>query len=340
MEISTIGLDLAKNVFQVHAVDANGEKALGKALRRCNVLPFFAKLPRCLIGIEACATAHHWARELRALGHEVRLIPPAYVKAYVRRGKSDAIDASAICEAVQRPNMRFIPIKSAAEQAGLSLHRIRSQLIGQRTRLINLLRSQMAEFGFTAPLGPRNISELLQVIADEDDTKLPASARLALREVAESLKELDRRLATLTQAIKAAHDADALSRRLATQPGIGPIAASALKASVPDPKQFKTGRDFAASLGLTPRQHSTGGKEQLGRISKMGDRYLRTLLVMGATSVLNQARRRRRQEHAWILRLLQRRPPRVVITAIANKMARVTWALMVSGEEYRPPVTP
>jgi transposase len=337
MDVSTIGLDLAKNVFHVHGVNAAGEKVLAKGLRRANMLPFFARLPRCLIGIEACATAHYWARELRVLGHEVRLIPPAYVKAYVRRGKSDAIDAAAICEAVQRPGMRFVPIKSPEQQAELTLHRVREQLIRQRTRLINVLRSLMAEFGLTVPLGPENLGGLIAVIAEESDPRLPASARLALSELLGVFKDTEQRLLVITTAIKAAHKADVASRRLATQPGIGPIAASAAMASVPDPHHFRSGRNFAASLGITPRQHSTGGKERLGRISKMGDRYLRTLLILGATSVLAQARRFRRPEHAWILRLLERRPPRVVIVAIANKMARVMWAMMVSGEEYRLP---
>jgi len=338
MEISTIGLDLAKNVFQVHAVSASGEKMLAKGLRRGNVLAFFSALPRCLVGIEACATAHYWARELRALGHEVRLIPPAYVKAYVRRGKSDAIDAAAICEAVQRPGMRIVPIKSPEQQAELTLHRAREQMVRQRTRLINVLRALMAEFGLTAPLGPRNLGGLIEIIADESDARLPACARLALGELVGAFKDIEHRLLVVTKAITAAHKADAASRRLATQPGVGPIVASAVRASVPDPRHFRSGRDFAASLGITPRQHSTGGKERLGRISKMGDRYLRTLLVLGATSVLAQAKRFGRPEHAWILRLLQRRPPRVVIVAIANKMARVMWAMMVSGEAYRAPL--
>lgn len=338
MDVNTIGLDIAKSVFQVHGVNAAGKKVLAKGLRRANVLSFFATLPPCLIGIEACATAHYWARELRALGHEVRMIPPVYVRAYVRRGKSDAIDAAAICEAVQRPGMRFVPIKTPEQQAELTLHRVREQMIRQRTRLINLLRSLMAEFGLTVPSGPENLGELTDVIADESDARLPAAARIALGELVNAFKHIEQRLLVVTTAIKAAHKADADSRRLATQPGIGAITASAVIASVPDPHHFRSGRDFAASLGITPRQHSTGGKERLGRISKMGDRYLRTLLVMGATSVLAQAKRFRRPEHAWILRLLERRPPRVVIIAIANKMARILWAMMVTGEEYRVPV--
>jgi len=337
MEISTIGLDIAKSVFQVHGVDSDGEVTVTRRLRRGEMLRFFARLAPCVVGIEACATAHYWARELRVLGHDVRLIPPAYVKAYVRRGKSDAIDAAAICEAVQRPGMRTVPVKGVSEQAILCLHRVRSQLVAQRTRFINLLRAQMAEFGFTAPVGPEKLGALTDILTDEADSRLPSPARLALREVAQSITELNARLAEINKAIQIEHKADPASQRLATQPGVGPIIASAFRASVADPTHFRSGRHFAASLGLTPRQHSTGGKERLGRISKMGDRYLRMLLVMGATSVLHQARHYRRPEHAWILRLLQRRPPRVVITAIANKMARVMWALMVTGEQYRIP---
>jgi transposase len=339
MNISTIGLDLAKDVFQVHGVDSAGQVVVTKKLRRGNVLAFFTRLPGCLVGIEACASAHYWARELRALGHDVRLIPPAYVKAYVRRGKSDAIDAAAICEAVQRPSMRFVPIKTSEQQGALSPHRVRSQLVNDHTRYVNVLRAQMAEFGIIAARGVSQIESLLDIVADDNDTRLPRLARLALREVADMIGHLKNKLATINQAIVAEHKADPDSKRLATQPGVGPVIASAFKASVPDPGHFRTGRHFAASIGLTPRQNATGGKERLGRISKMGDRYLRMLLVLGATSVVAQAQRFKRPEHAWILRLLQRRPTRVVITAVANKMARVMWALMISGQDYRTTVT-
>jgi transposase len=335
MNVSTIGLDLAKNVFQVHGVDAAGRVVVRQQLRRNGVLRFFAQLPPCLVGVEACATAHHWARELSALGHEVRLLPPAYVKAYVRRGKSDAIDAAAICEAVQRPGMRFVPVKTCEEQATLMLHRVRERLVSQRTQLANMIRAHMAEFGLIAPLGIEKIHGLSAIIADETDPRLPPAARLALRQVVEELVELGRRLATIDAEIIAAHRANPDSTRLATQPGVGPIIASALTASVPDPSHYRSARDFAAALGITPKNHSTGGKQRLGRISKMGDRYLRMLLVLGATSVVGNAKRLKRPEHAWILRLLARRPVRVVITAVANKMARTIWAMMVRKEAYR-----
>lgn len=335
MQITTIGLDLAKNVFQVHGVDATGAVVVRKQLRRSEVLRFFAKFPRCLVGMEACATAHYWARELRALGHDVRLLPPAYVKAYVRRGKSDAIDAAAICEAVQRPGMRFVPVKTCEEQAILVMHRVRERLISQRTRLVNMIRAHMAEFGFIAPLGIEKISGLAGVIADDTDAGLPKAARFALRQVVEELAGLRRHLAAIDAEIATEHRANPDSKRLATQPGVGPIIASAMVASVPDPSHYRSGRDFAASLGITPRNNSTGGKQRLGKISKMGDRYLRMLLVMGATSVVSNAMRFKRPEHAWILRLLARRPTRVVITAVANKMARTIWAMMVRKEDYR-----
>lgn len=335
MKVTTIGVDLAKNVFQVHGIDATGTGVVRKQLRRSGVLRFFAKRPPCLVGMEACATAHYWARELRALGHDVRLLPPAYVKAYVRRGKSDAIDAEAICEAVQRPTMRFVPVKSRDEQATLILHRVRDRLVSQRTRLANMIRAHMAEFGLVAPLGIEKISGLAGIIADDTDARLPKAARLALRQVVEEFVGLSHRLAAIDAEIVAEHRANPDSLRLATQPGVGPIIASAVVASVPDPHHYSSGRGFAAALGITPRNHSTGGKQRLGKISKMGDRYLRMLLVMGATSVVSNAKRFKRPEHAWILRLLARRPTRVVITAVANKMARTIWAMMVHKEDYR-----
>ena len=335
MDISTIGLDLAKNVFQVHGVDATGRVVMRQQLRRSGVLRFFAKLPPCLVGVEACATSHYWARELRSLGHDVRLVPPAYAKAYVRRGKSDAIDAAAICEAVQRPGMRFVPVKTCEEQATLMLHRVRERLVSQRTQLANMIRAHMAEFGLIAPLGIEKIHGLSAIIADASDPRLPAAARLALREVVAELIELGHRIATIDAQIIAGHRANPDSKRLATQPGVGPLIASAMTASVPDPSHYRSARDFAAALGLTPKNHSTGGKPRLGKISKMGDRYLRMLLVMGATSVVGNAKRLKRPEHTWILRLLARRPARVVITAVANKMARTIWAMMMLKQEYR-----
>jgi len=321
----------------VHGIDNAGAAVVRRRLRRAEVLRFFSQLEQpCLVGLEACASAHYWARELRALGHTVKLIPPVYVKPHAHRGKSDAIDAAAICAAVVNPNTRFVPIKTPEQQASLSLHRVRQQLVSQRTRYGNLLRSQMAEFGFVAKTGPRHVADLTAIIADEADARLPAQARIALAEVAATLKELNLRIAAIDQAIVAGHKTDATSQRLATQPGVGPIIATAFAASVPDPRHFRSARHFAASLGITPRNHSTGGKERLGKISKMGDRYLRMLLVLGATSRLAQAQCHRRPEDAWILRLLARkRTPRVVITAIANKMARIMWVLLARGETYR-----
>jgi len=336
MQVSTIGLDIAKSVFQVHGIDSAGEVVIRRRLRRAEVLSFFSHPKPCLVGLEACAGAHYWARELRALGHAVKLIAPMYVKRHAHRGKSDAIDAAAICAAVVNPNTRFVPIKTPEQQASLALHRVRQQLIGQRTRYINLLRGQMAEFGFVANTGPKHVADLMAIVADEADLRLPTQARIALGELAATLTELNLRIAAIDQTIVVGHKADATSQRLATQPGVGPIIATAFAASVPDPRHFRSARHFAAALGITPRNHSTGGKERLGKISKMGDRYLRMLLVLGATSRLAQAKRYRRPEDAWILRLLARgKPPRVVITAIANKMARVMWVLLARGETYR-----
>jgi transposase len=339
MEITTIGLDLAKSVFQVHGLDKAGQVVVRKRLRRSEMRAYFAALPGCLIGMEACATAHFWARELKALGHDVKLLPPAYVKAYVKRGKNDALDAEAICEAVQRPSMRFVPMKSAEQQAALVLHRVRAQLVRERTKFSNMLRAHMAEFGLIAPKTMAKLSDLMGIVADETDARLPRIARIALREVVGELDALKRRIAVIDTEILAWHRADATSTRLAGIPGVGPIVASAIAASVPDPSGFRSGRHFAAWLGLTPKDHSTGGKQRLGKISKMGDRYLRSLLVLGATSVVGHAQRRRSPADAWVLKLLTRRPPRLVTVALANKMARIAWALMAHGDTYRLPKT-
>ena len=270
MEISTIGLDLAKSIFQVHAVDASGEIVVRKALRRAQVLPFFAKLPPCLIGMEACGTSHHWARELTKLGHEVRLMPPAYVKPYVKRGKTDAADAEAICEAVTRPSMRFVPIKSREQQAALSLHRVRSLLIKQRTQLVNMMRSVLAELGVAIPVGIVKALQMAREIVDgESRLDLPTEATNPVTMLAGQLLQLHTELRKLDLRLAALQRSDDRARRLATIPGIGPIGATALAASVTDPTQFSSGRQFAAWLGLTPRQSSSGGKERLGRITKM-----------------------------------------------------------------------
>jgi transposase len=337
MQITTIGLDLAKSVFQVHGVDAGGRSILKKKLRRAEVLKVFADLPPCLVGMEACATAHHWARELSALGHEVRLMPPSYVKAYLRRQKNDAADAEAICEAVTRPTMRFVPVKSAERQSVLVLHRSRELLVRQRTMLINAIRGHCAEFGIIAPQGARRAVELVEQIRQAEVCILPDLAKGALLMLADQLEALAVQIHGLERRLLTWHRQDQASQRLATIPGIGIISATAFAASVPDPGLFRSGREFAAFLGLVPRQSSSGGKDRLGRISKMGDGYLRKLLVVGATSVIRRARTHALATAPWIRALLERRPARVVTVAMANKTARIVWAVLSRGEVYRPP---
>ena len=335
MEITTIGLDLAKSVFQLHAVDANGDVVWRKKLRRTALLDALAKIPPCLVGIEACATSHYWAREISALGHQVRLMPPAYVKAYLRRQKNDAADAEAICEAVQRPMMRFVPVKSAERQAVLVLHRSRELLVRQRTMLINAIRGHCAEFGLIAAQGVRNVSELTKRVRLADQAVLPEMAKNAMVLLAEQLETLDMQIQRLNRRLLVWHRQDQASQRLATIPGIGVISATALAASVTDPAQFRSGREFSASLGLVPRQNSSGGKDRLGRISKMGDRYLRKLLVVGATSVVRRARTADSAASNWVRGLLERKPTRLVTVAMANKTARIVWAVLARGEVYQ-----
>ena len=334
-KISTVGIDLAKSVFQVHAIDAAGQVVLARAVRRRDFLALIGKLPPSLIGMEACASSHHWGRLLRGLGHDVRLIPPAYVKAYVRRQKNDAADAAAICEAVSRPSMRFVPIKSEAQQAALMLHRARALLVGQRTALICALRGHLAEFGIVAPKGPRNIAPLLTLLAEDDDESVPALARAALRPLARRLKGLEDEIAELDRLLLDWHRGHELSLRLATIPGVGPLIATAIAASITEPAMFKSGREFAAFLGLVPRQASSGGKEKLGRISKMGDRYLRTLLVVGAAAVLRHAKAGDSRTRIWVRGLLEKKPFKLVAVALANKNARIAWAIMTQGGTYR-----
>lgn len=335
MEITTIGLDLAKSVFQLHTVDANGDVVWRKKLRRTALLDALAKIPPCLVGIEACATSHYWAREISALGHQVRLMPPAYVKAYLRRQKNDAADAEAICEAVQRPMMRFVPVKSAERQAVLVLHRSRELLVRQRTMLINAIRGHCAEFGLIAAQGVRNVSELMKRVRLADQAVLPEMAKNAMVLLAEQLETLDMQIQRLNRRLLVWHRQDQASQRLATIPGIGVISATALAASVTDPAQFRSGREFSASLGLVPRQNSSGGKDRLGRISKMGDRYLRKLLVVGATSVVRRARTADSAASNWVRGLLERKPTRLVTVAMANKTARIVWAVLARGEVYQ-----
>ena len=337
MEITTIGLDLAKNVFQVHGINANGKVVVRRRLRRAQVVNFFAALPPCLIGLEACGTAHFWARQLIGLGHEVRLMPPSYVKAYVRRGKNDATDAAAICEAVTRPHMRFVPVKTEDQQAALMLHKARELLVRQQTMLVNALRGHMAEFGMIAPQGRGKVEDIIAVIEDAEDESIPALAKAALGPLVAQLRATEAATASLNAEIKAWHKGNEASRRLATIPGIGFLSASAIAATVPDPSFFRSGREFAAWLGLTPRQNSSGDKQRLGRISKQGNRYIRRLLVIGATSMLRRTRAKSAPGADWVNSLLERRPPRLVTVAMANKTARIAWAVLAKRESYRAP---
>ena len=337
-EVTTIGVDLAKNVFQVHGIDASGKAVIRKQLRRRQVVPFFKKQPPCLIGMEACATSHHWARQLIELGHEVKLMPPHYVKPYVKRGKNDAADAAAICEAVTRPTMRFVSVKSTEQQGVLMLHRTRELLVRQRTMLINAIRAHMAEFGIVAPVGVPQVKKLLGIIADTDDPRLPSVGRTCLEGLARQFLSLHEEIHAGEKRIHAWHRANADSRRLETTRGIGPLTASALTASITDPKVFKSGRMMAAWIGLVPRQNSTGGKQRMGRISKQGDQYLRWLLVAGAMSVIRHAKRNGTTD-PWLARLIADKPTKVAAVALANKNARIAWALLRHGGTYRKPAS-
>lgn len=337
MQVSAIGIDLAKNVFQVHGVDEQGKVAVTQRLRRGQVIAFFAKLRPCLVGMEACATSHHWAREVEKLGHTVRLLPPAYVKAYVKRSKNDAADAAAICEAVTRPSMRFVPIKTPEQQAALSVHRTRDLLIGQRTQLINALRAHLGEFGLASEQGRDGLAKLVAIVSEEKTlAELPAEMRETLQIILDQLTALQQQIGRLDRVLIAKHKASERSRRLESIPGIGVIGATAIAATITDLGAFKSGRDLAAWIGLVPRQNSTGGKERLGGISKQGDRYLRRLLVLGATAVIRQARQHPKK-HPWIIKLLARKPAKVVAIAVANKTARIVWAILAKGGSYRAP---
>ncbi len=337
MKITTIGFDIAKHVFQVHGVGESGVAVLRKRLRRAEVLPFFAGTDPCLVGVEACATAHHWARELTKLGHTVKLIPPAYVKPYVKRGKTDAADAEAICEAVTRPSMRFVPMKSADQQAVLMLHRTRALLVRQRTMLANALRAHLAEFGIIVAQGVGRVGALIERIFDAHEEEIPLLARTALQPLATQFLQLQPQIKALEADLLAWHKTREESRRLETIPGIGVLTATAIAATVADPSQFRSGREFAAWLGLTPRQNSSGGKERLGHVSRMGNGYLRSLLFVGATAVIRFARNKASPRTAWINGLLARKPARLVAVALANKMARIAWAVLARQEIYRAP---
>src|ERR1700688_2415104 len=365
MQIATIGLDIAKNVFQVHGIDAAERVVVRKQLRRQprsynqplrppryrepervvvrkqlrrrQVLEFFKALAPCLVGMEACATAHYWARELMKLGHLVRLMPAKDVKAYVKRNKNDAADAEAICEAGRRPTMRFVQIKSVEQQGRWMLHRVRDLLMRQRTQVINALRAHLAELGIVAAQGREGIKELLKIIASEEDARLPVDAQASLIVLAAELQAMQTIIGSIDKRIMAQHRSNEASQRLESIPGIGVTGPTAIAATVPDPKVFRSGRDFAAWIGLVPRQASTGGKQKLGPISKRGDRYLRRILVVGACAVLRYARQQP-QKYPWLTQLLARKPFKVVAVALANKMARIAWALLARGGTYQAPV--
>ena len=335
--ISTIGLDIAKSVFQAHGVDAAGQVVVRRQLRRRHVLAFFQKLPPCLVGIEACASSHYWSRELQALGHTVRLMPPAYVKPYVKRQKNDAMDAEAICEAVTRPNMRFVPTKTVEQQSCLMLHRARHLFIRQQTAIINSIRAYLAEFGIVAPVGRRGVEQLLEVVADKAEDRVPEVARMCLAALGGQLRALKAQILEFDRRIIAWHRSNATSKRLDAIPGVGPALATALVASVADAKAFRSGRDFSAWVGLVPKQNSSGGKDKLGSISKQGDRYLRSLFTAGALAVIRYAKIHGTGHRPWLTGLLARRPTKVAAIALANKLARMAWAMMARNERYQEP---
>jgi len=337
-EVTTIGLDLAKHIFQAHGSSSSGAVVFRKKLRRDQLLTFFAGQPRCCVAMEACASAHYWARAIGDLGHDVRLIPPAYVKPFVKRQKNDAADAEAIAEAATRPTMRFVAVKSEAKQASAAIFRTRDLLVGQRTQIINALRGHLAEYGVIAPQGASHVQRLITEIEDPA-SDIPEAARICLSQLVETLRPLDDRIKVLDAEIAARAKREDTTRRLMTVPGIGPMTATALEALAPPCQTFSSGRDLAAWIGLTPLQKSTGGKERLGRISRMGDRTLRRLLVSGASAVVRWAQRKGAPDGSWLARMLMRKPPMLVIVALANKMARIAWALMAKGGVYRAPAT-
>jgi len=335
-EVRIIGLDIAKSVFQLHGVDDAGATVLQKRLTRARLLPFFEKLPPCLVGIEACATSHYWARELGKLGHEVKLMPAQYVKPYVKRQKNDMADAEAIAEAVTRPTMRFVGQKSPSEQSAMMLHKVRLMLTRQLVMITNATRAHMAEFGIIAPVGRGGVDRLLAIVDDETDEQIPAEARRCLQMLVAQLKLVKLQILDNDRQVLALARSTEIGRRLMEVPGIGPLVASALVACVPDPSMFRCGRNMAAWLGLVPKQNSSGGKEQLGSITKAGNRYLRQMLFAGAMAVIRRAMQGTRR--TWLIRLLERRRPKVAAMALANKNARIAWAMMTSGEHYREPI--
>jgi transposase len=336
-EVSTIGIDLAKNVFQVHGADASGAVLFRKKLRRHQVLTFFAGQKPCTVAMEACGSSHHWARGIGRLGHTVRLIPPADVKPFVKRQKNDAADAEAICEAAQRPTMRFVAPKSEQAQAAALVFRARDLIVRQRTQIINALRGHLAEFGLIVAKGPAHVHRLVRIVEDPDEP-LPEIARPILQMLVETLHRLDEKIAGLDQEVAQRANENETARRLMTIPGVGPVTAVALAALAPPAETFKRGRDFAAWVGLTPLQHSTGGKQKLGATSKMGERTLRRLLIIGASAVARWVARNGTPAGSWMARMVACKPPMLVRVALANKMARIVWALMVRGGVYQAPV--
>jgi transposase len=334
-KVITIGLDIAKHVFQVHGVDAAGTVVIRQKLRRSEVSAFFERMGPCLVGIEACATAHYWARSIMAFGHTVKLMPPTYVKPYVKRQKNDAADAEAICEAVTRPTMRFVPVKGEEQQGILVLHRTRELLIRQRTMLINALRGHLAEFGIVMRQGRAGVATLISMVENDQHDMVPAIARDALLAMIGQLRDAHERIGLIERKIQVWHRSNERSRRLETIPGIGPITASAIAATITDASLFRSGRDLAAWIGLVPRQNSSGGKARLGHISKKGDPYIRRLLVIGAHAVLRFARNGKAPTTKWAAALLAHKPYKLVAVALANKMARIVWALLTKNEEFR-----
>ncbi|MEM8635722.1 MAG: IS110 family transposase [Pseudomonadota bacterium] len=335
MQATTIGLDLAKNIFQVHGVTADGTTLFNRPVRRAQLLKFFEKQEPCLVGMEACATSHYWARELTKLGHEVRLMAPGYVKPYVKRGKSDAADAEAICEAVTRPTMRTVPIKTPEQQAVLCQHRARELLIGQRTQLSNIIRGLVGEFGYTLRKGLSYIRAFAEELKNGRGPDLPDVAADVIASLCKQLLTLHRRILTLEKKIFQAARRDRRVKLLETIPGIGPVSASAIIATVGTPDNFKSGRDFAAWIGLTPLNKSSGGRERLGKITRMGDQYLRKLLVTGMTSRVRAAKAHPERADRWVANLLERKPVRLATVAMANKTARIIWAVLTRNEPYR-----